>query len=427
MERKEKEYYLFVQRYRYEKLSKKQKGEILDEIQEKLGVCRRQALRLVKKREQGRPKKKRVGRRSKYQSIEFKKALKEIWVLHDYACSGILKAGMETWVNAREEVRDKYDNEIKGLLLSISRPTIDRVLHDYKKNKGKSTTHSGGFKEEIPVQKNIWDVNIPGYVEADTVAHCGGSLAGEFIYSYTTVDIATLWTEVRGIYGKGSLVAVKAFEDIEDSLPFDLLGYDSDNGTEMMNQYMYKYLTTEREERGRSEVTVTRARAYHSNDNAHVEQRNNSVARKYLGYERYGFKELQPLINYTYKYVLCPLLNHFCSVYKLKDKILAKHRKNRIYGTPEKPYEKIINSDYVSQERKDILKELHDALNPVLLHYKKQKLFEQIDLANKELQKGNCSTRLLTLPPIPNEFLIYERKLKAIYEQNRGKIKLYKS
>lgn len=163
------------------------------------------------------------------------------------------------------------------------------MLHDYKKNKGKSTTHSGGFKEEIPVQKNIWDVNIPGYVEADTVAHCGGSLAGEFIYSYTTVDIATLWTEVRGIYGKGSLVAVKAFEDIEDSLPFDLLGYDSDNGTEMMNQYMYKYLTTEREERGRSEVTVTRARAYHSNDNAHVEQRNNSVARKYLGYERYGF------------------------------------------------------------------------------------------------------------------------------------------
>ena len=427
MERKEKEYYLFVQRYRYEKLSKKQKGEILDEIQEKLGVCRRQALRLVKKREQGRPKKKRVGRRSKYQSIEFKKALKEIWVLHDYACSGILKADMETWVNAREEVRDKYDNEIKELLLSISRPTIDRVLHDYKKNKGKSTTHSGGFKEEIPVQKNIWDVNIPGYVEADTVAHCGGSLAGEFIYSYTTVDIATLWTEVRGIYGKGSLVAVKAFEDIEDSLPFDLLGYDSDNGTEMMNQYMYKYLTTEREERGRSEVTVTRARAYHSNDNAHVEQRNNSVARKYLGYERYGFKELQPLINYTYKYVLCPLLNHFYSVYKLKDKILAKHRKNRIYGTPEKPYEKIINSDYVSQERKDILKELHDALNPVLLHDKKQKLFEQIDLANKELQKGNCSTKLLTLPPIPNEFLIYERKLKAIYEQNRGKIKLYKS
>ena len=84
-------------------------------------------------------------------------------------------------------------------------------------------------------------------------------------------------------------------------------------------------------------------------------------------------------------------------------------------------------SDYVSQERKDILKELHDALNPVLLHNKKQKLFEQIDLANKELQKGNCSTRLLTLPPIPNEFLIYERKLKAIYEQNRGKIKLYKS
>ena len=427
MERKEKEYYLFVQRYRYEKLSKKQKGEILDEIQEKLGVCRRQALRLVKKREQGRPKKKRVGRRSKYQSIEFKKALKEIWVLHDYACSGILKADMETWVNAREEVRDKYDNEIKELLLSISRPTIDRVLHDYKKNKGKSTTHSGGFKEEIPVQKNIWDVNIPGYVEADTVAHCGGSLAGEFIYSYTTVDIATLWTEVRGIYGKGSLVAVKAFEDIEDSLPFDLLGYDSDNGTEMMNQYMYKYLTTEREERGRNRVSVTRARAYHSNDNAHVEQRNNSVARKYLGYERYGFKELQPLINYTYKYVLCPLLNHFYSVYKLKDKILAKHRKNRIYGTPEKPYEKIINSDYVSQERKDILKELHDALNPVLLHDKKQKLFEQIDLANKELQKGNCSTRLLTLPPIPNEFLIYERKLKAIYEQNRGKIKLYKS
>lgn len=427
MNKEEKETYLFIQRYKYGKLNKKQKGKILDEIQEKLGVSRRQALRLVKKREQGRPVKRRAGRRSKYQRDDFKKALKEIWMLHDYSCSGILKADMETWVDAREKIKnEKYDSEIKELLLSVSRPTIDRVLKEYKRNKGKSTTHSGGFREEIPIQKNVWDIETPGFIEADTVAHCGSSLAGEFVYSYTTVDIATLWAEVKGIFGKGSLAAVKAFESIEDNLPFELLGYDSDNGTEMLNKHMYNYLTKERQERGRKEITITRSRAYHSNDNAHVEQRNNSIVRRYLGYERYPFNEVLPLINYTYKYVLCPLLNHFFSAYKLKDKVLFKHRKNRIYGTSETPYMRVMNSKYVQQERKEVLKELHNSLNPILLCNMKKKLFEQIDFANKALQKGACPIKLLTPPPIPEVFQIYERKLQCIFDTTRQEVKLYK-
>ncbi|MGI6681077.1 MAG: integrase [Bdellovibrionota bacterium] len=284
MEKYERELYLNSIKARYHKLDKKSKGAVLKEIQEKLGVGYRQAIRLTKPRKQGRPlKPKRVGRKGIYQREDFKKALKEIWKLHDYSCSGILKADMKVWVKSIEEYMGvKYDEEVRALLLSVSRATIDRILKEYKGLKGKSTTRPSTFRKEIPVQKNIWDVKIPGHIEADTVAHCGGSLSGEFIYSFTSVDINTLWTEARCTYGKGSLGIVRVFEDIEDGLPFDLKGYDSDNGTEMLNTHMLKYLNEERLERGREPIIITRSREYQSNDNSHVEQRNDTIARRYL-------------------------------------------------------------------------------------------------------------------------------------------------
>ncbi|MCC6220534.1 MAG: hypothetical protein IT291_04745, partial [Deltaproteobacteria bacterium] len=237
-----------------------------------------------------------------------------------------------------------------------------------------------------------------GFLESDTVAHCGGSLAGEFVYSLTLVDIATLWTETRAVFGKGSTNIVNAIEDIERRLPFMILGYDSDNGTEVLNQHVLRYFRDERTERGLPVVQVTRAREYHKNDNAHVEQRNDSVPRKYLGYERLDFAEVLPLINHYYIDVVCPLINHFFPTFKLKGKQIIKARKKRFYDAPVTPYARVMASCHVSEDRKFQLKQIHDNLNPITLTKLEFKLRHQIDRALKLLRQGKNVSNLIIAP-----------------------------
>ena len=167
---------------RYRRSAKAGKGEILRELEERLGIGRRQARRLLSPGEPGRPKKPDMrGRPSKYGDVEFRQALKGMWRTTRYMCSKHLRAALPEWINAVEAERRAFAPDIKERLLSISAPTIDRILKPYKALKGKSLTRSGSFREQIPIQENIWDIKIPGYLESDTVAHCGGSTSGEYL------------------------------------------------------------------------------------------------------------------------------------------------------------------------------------------------------------------------------------------------------
>jgi hypothetical protein len=305
-----------------------------------------------------------------------------------YPCGRILKEGLPEWINFIELEYGVFNDEIKKKLLKISSATIDRQLKVYKQEKGKSLTRSTGFRDEIPIQGSVWDIKVPGFVESDTVAHCGGSLAGEFVNTLTIVDIATIWTEVRAIFGRGSNAAFDALKDIEASLPFPILGYDADNGGEVLNWGILRYFRDERIEQGRPPVQVTRSRAYKKNDNAHVEQRNDSIARRYLGYERIDFVQVLPLINYYYSQIVCPLQNHFLPTFKLKDKVRVKSRTKRIYDNPITPYLRIMNSPDVAQELKDKLQKQHQLLNPVALNKLEYVIRKQIDSALKNLRSG---------------------------------------
>lgn len=375
----------------YRRAKKREKGRILDEACERLEVSRRQAKRLLKAKLSGRPRKPdERGRPSKYQDREFISALKFVWRSTCYMCSRHLKAAMPEWLPPIEVERGKFLESIHERLLSISAPTIDRILRPYKALKGKSFTRSGGFRDEIPIQENIWNIKVPGYLESDTVAHCGGSMFGEFVNSVVMVDIATTWTEARAVFGRGSGPVVNAVEDIESNLPFIVLGYDADNGGEVLNQHILRYFRDERVERGRPPVQVTRAREYRKNDNAHVEQRNNSLARRWLGYERLDFIELVPLINHYYAQIVCPLMNHFFPSFKLHDKVRVKSRTRRIYKDPVTPFTRVMNSPDVPQQRKDLLKAQHDSLNPVTL-VKQERIFrKRIDDSVKKLRQGKA-------------------------------------
>ena len=394
-------------RDRHRRSGKKEKGEIINELCEKLEVGRKHAIRLLASEKVGRPKNPvKRGRPGRYQDKAFKDALRRVWKIVRYPCGRVLKSAIPLWLSAIEEEHGVFPEDIKLRLFAISPPTIDRILKPFKVEKGKSFTRSGGFREEIPIQGNIWDIKIPGYMETDTAVMCGGSLLGEFVNTLTMVDIASLWTETRAIFGKGSNAAFDAIRDIEHWLPFAILGYDADNGGEVLNRFLFDYFSTNRLAKGQPPIQVTRSRAYHKNDNAHVEQRNDALVRKFLGYERLEFRELVPILNFYYAEVVCPLVNHFMPSFKLADKIPVRNKTRRVYKAPTTPYQRLLESPHLAEAQKLKLKMIHNSLNPVKLSYQERTLRKLIDDSLRSLRAGkgiqkNAPTYNLWMPLLP--------------------------
>jgi hypothetical protein len=173
---------------------------------------------------------------------------------------------------------------------------IDRLLAARKTrvgHRGRCGTKPGGLlKTQIPIRTDNWDITRPGYLEADTVAHCGGSLEGDFVWSVTYCNIYSGWTANRAVWNKGSAGVVAATREVEAALPFDLLGFDTDNGSEFLNWHLLRYF----QERPKG-VGFTRSRPYKKDDNGHVEQKNWTHVRQLLGYDRLGDPELVEPIN----------------------------------------------------------------------------------------------------------------------------------
>ncbi|MBI1938505.1 MAG: integrase, partial [Ignavibacteriales bacterium] len=232
-----KKEYLQEIRKRYLLASRPDKSIMLDEFCTVCGLNRKYAIRLIWKKESS-PNRK-IGRHKKYNSIALLEFLKDLWVMTNLACSKRLKAAIPLWLPYyHSQNNNPLSNENKKLLLEISPRTIDRLLHRLKskyKKLGLSTTKPGSLlKKQVPIKVNQWDESRPGFIEADTVAHCGSSLSGQFVYTLNIVDIASGWTEQRALWGKGQRGVFEALKNITQHLPFKVLGFDCDNGGELL-------------------------------------------------------------------------------------------------------------------------------------------------------------------------------------------------
>lgn len=358
--------YLFESlRKKYHRVSKSEKSTMLKQLCEEQGIHRKHAIRLLRKRPPGRkPAGQKRGPKARYGDVEFLRALRQVWREMEYRASKLIKADLPVWLPSIEKNNAPFETSVHERLLTISAATIDRYLKPYKV-KGRGGTKPGTLlKNQIPIA-GIWDVDRPGYMESDTVLHCGASTEGDYAVSLDMLDIKTHWVGLRATWGKGATGIVEQIKDIEKSLPFELLGFDCDGGSEFLNHHLLRYFT---EKRLMNNVfSFTRSRPYMKNDNAHVEQKNWSTVRQYLWYERFDFPELVPLINQFYKNTLCPYLNHFCSTFKVVQKVAVESRYKRIYGPPATPYQRVMESPFVSSESKERLKIEHDSLDPVLL------------------------------------------------------------
>lgn len=356
------ELYLKHLRKRYKEASKAEKGQILDEFCKTSDYHRKHAVRLLNKPERRRRRHK-SGRKRIYSQEALLSPLKDLWLATNQLCSRRLKEAMPYWLPHYQGAFGELKNEDIDALLAMSAATIDRLLAPlrvkYRRRYG-GTKPGSLLKTQIPIKTDQWDSKEPGFVEADTVAHCGSSLSGEFIWSLTFTDIYSGWTELRAVWNKGSGGVLDQIQDIEAGLSFPLKGFDCDNGSEFLNHHLMRYFA----EKKPTSIQFTRSRPYHKDDNAHVEQKNWTHVRQLLGYYRLDNPRVLSLLNDLYKNEVSLLNNYFYPSFKLMEKTRIHSKIIKKHARPATPYQRLMESTSLSEESKRKLKETYDQLNP---------------------------------------------------------------
>ena len=385
---------------RYQKTTKKDKGTILGEYTQLTGYNRCYAAFLL--RNHGRRMRinnntvlvgdcrKRVKRtRDRTYDEQLVRVLKRVWQIMGFICGKRLEPALKEVIPILERYKEiKLDKAVREKLSKISAATIDRVLALERKKRSlrqRSRTKPGTLlKHQIPIRTfSEWDEKSPGFVEIDLVGHEGGDPSGEYIQTLDMTDVCTGWTETQAVKNKARVWVFEALKEIRKHLPFKLLGIDSDNGSEFINDHLYSYCEEEK-------ITFTRARAYRKNDNCYVEQKNYSVVRRWVGYNRYDTPQQLRLLNHLYSRLRL-YTNYFQPVMKLEEKIRVGSKVKKRYDQPRTPYGRVLESPLVEKEHKKKLNQEYAKLNPAELRRQISSL--QIKLrklaAKENLKKRN--------------------------------------
>jgi len=370
--------YLKTVRERYQKSTKKLKTAILSEFCVNSGYSRKHAVRILT--EQLEPRIRRPGPSVRYDQV-FLYHLRDLWETTGRLCGKNMKAAIPIWLPKSPEA---IPEEMRRKLLTVSASTMDRLLAPYKriKPRGLSTTTASKLKHKIPLRTLDSKAKCPGIVNADTVAHCGDNIAGEYMNSLTVVDLFSGWTVNRAIWKKEAIGTMKQVKKVESELPFTLVEFFSDNGNEFINNHLTDYF-----HKRTAPVNFRRTRAYKKNDGCYVEQKNFTHVRKIFGYCRIEQPHLVAMANEIYQVYWNPLQNFFTPSMKLIKKERDGSKIIKQYDEPKTPYQRLIESGYLTTEQRKGLIQKYNNLNPYFLKReldKKLKIFfEAVEECNK--------------------------------------------
>jgi hypothetical protein len=362
-------------RARYENRGREGRSRLLDEVCALCGYERKYAIKVLggKRPIAGSGRRRRGGSPARYGAAE-REVIKAIWLKAEQPCGKRLKAALRLWLPHHEKRKGTLPQGLRSRVLGASAATLDRLLASCRLSlgsRGRCGTRPGTLlRSQIPIRTQHWDVSGPGFIEADTVAHCGESMAGEFCWSITATDVHTQWTESRAVPNRSQAAVLARIRQIEASLPFPILGFDTDNGGEFLNWHLLAYFG-----KRKRPVHFTRSRAYRKNDNARVEQKNWTHVRQLVGYGRLEGKRTAELLDGLYRKEWSAFRNFFCPVMKHLRTEIEGSRKRRIYDEPATPFERLKASQEVDPAQIARLEKLLATLDPFELKEKiEQKL-----------------------------------------------------
>ncbi len=302
-------------------------------------------------------------------------ALFLVWHAANRICAKRLIPFLPIFIESLERHEHlQLSEESRRQLLSMSAATADRLLSSQRKQsqRGLSTTRAGTLlKQQIPIRTfEEWNEARPGFLEVDLVAHCGTDIEGGYLYTLTLTDVATGWTECLPLLYRSQETVLAALQQARLLFPLPILGIDTDNGGEFINEVLITYCEQEH-------ITFTRGRPYLKNDQCFVEQKNGAIVRQVVGYDRlvgeHTYRQLTELYRALRLYVNC---------FQPSMKLLSKQREGKtvrcVYDPAKTPLQRLLQSGVLPAQMQQELTEVARALDPIRLFHQLEQLQQAV-------------------------------------------------
>jgi hypothetical protein len=373
----ERRKYLRRMKKRYTQATRKERGQLLDEMEVVTELHRKSLIRLMNGSLERKPRRKQRG--CTYRS-NVDDALRVIAESLDYVCAERLTPNL-VWMaehlagHGEMTITPQLREKLGQVSVSTVRRRLDRIRQDQPRLPRKGPERGNRVTKDIPMKRIPWDEAEPGHFEVDLVHHCGPSPSGEYLHTLQMVDVTTGWSERVAVLGRSFRVMRAGFQRCLERLPFPVLEIHPDNGSEFFNHHLLRFFRD-----AVQEVDLSRSRPYHKNDNRKVEQKNSTLVRAYLGYDRLDTVEQTRLLNLLYDKMWL-YYNFFQPVMHLTEKtvIPVEGRSARIkrrYDQARSPFDRLCTTNAISNQDRQRLQDLRNQTNPRQL---RQEIYDLLD------------------------------------------------